>query len=453
MSQEEAFDSFYRATRSDVLLQAFLLTGDLTAATSAVKDAYAVTWQHWKKVSTREAAGEPGIHYVRPLAWRLAQRRHTGRIWHRNKGLDDSQREVLDALHKVPAGRRRVLLLVDVAGVDEAAAARELGLTATAAHERLDRARSELTAVLGQEYAERLRTLSVPADAARLPRPSIVLRAGRQRRRVQTVGAVVGVVALTVGVGAVAHEPGRDRAAAAHHVLPPDGPARDQLPPGVELTAAEQLLEAYQLSDLAPEQSWDVVRTDDNTGGDGINTICQQTRFADPRGLAALVRTYQASGRPTRTALQSVELSRDTEAAERTYDRAVHWFAACQEARLQLLDAYDVTGVGDQARLLRMQVAGDPAQTYDVAIARSGPMTTALVMDTTGDDSPRPGVLATALGDAVENLCPTDDLDGCVHDPRAVRSAPPSSGEEPGFVATVDLPPVERIRQPWVGVP
>ena len=58
MSQEEVFDAFYRETRGDVLLQAFLLTGDLTAATAAVKDAYAVTWQHrpqngWVTRSTR----------------------------------------------------------------------------------------------------------------------------------------------------------------------------------------------------------------------------------------------------------------------------------------------------------------------------------------------------------------------------------------------------------------
>ena len=83
--REESFDSFYRATRRPVLHQAFALTGDLPAAQSAVRDAYVGAWQHWRKVSRLE---DP-LDWVRPRAWQLAQRRHTARIWHRNKGLSE----------------------------------------------------------------------------------------------------------------------------------------------------------------------------------------------------------------------------------------------------------------------------------------------------------------------------------------------------------------------------
>jgi hypothetical protein len=195
------------------------------------------------------------------------------------------------------------------------------------------------------------------------------------------------------------------------------------------------------------------VRTDNNTSGDGINTVCQQARFADPRGLAGLVRTFDASGEPRRTALQSVEISRDVQAAERTYSTTVQWFAGCQVARLRILAAYRVTGVGDDAQLLQVRVSGDPVTTYDVAVARAHEITTTLVMRTTGGPSPKPAVLATTLGSAVERLCPSTDADGCVTVPKAVAEPPPPAGEEPGFVATVDLPPVGSIRQPWVGVP
>jgi DNA-directed RNA polymerase specialized sigma24 family protein len=449
MSQED-FDSLYRSTRSEVLLQAFLLTGDLTAATAAVKDAYAIAWQHWKKVLLRQAKGEEPIDYVRPLAWRLAQRRHTGRIWHRNKGLDDDHKLVLDALHKLPAGGRRVLLLVDVAGVELEPAARELALTTAAAQSRLDEARTELTASLGPSYAERLRAMSEPAASAKLPRPSIVLRAGRERRRVYTVGAVAGAIALTVGVGAAAREPGQERASALHQVLPGGKTVGAKPPKGIELTAPDQLLQQYQLSGLTPTQPWTVVRTDNNTRGDGINMICQQTRFADPRGLATLVRTFEAQGTPARTALQTVEISQDDAAAKNAYTTTIGWFAGCQAARLQMIAAYRVRGVGDQADLLQMQVAGNPLSTYTIGVARVREITTTLVTMTRGGTSPTTAALAATLGDAVGKLCPTD-LDGCSANPTVAAVPPPPSGEEPGFVATVDLPPVGTIGLPWVG--
>lgn len=453
MSQEEVFDAFYRETRADVLLQAFLLTGgDLTAATSAVKDAYAVTWQHWKKVLVLQAGGEEPVAYVRPLTWRLAQRRHTGRLWHRNKGLDERHKQALDGLHKLSGAQRRAVILVDVAEVGQAAATRELALTADALTTRLQEARTGLTAALGPSYVERLRELAEPAGAASLPRPPIVIRAGRSRRRITAVGAVVGAVVLTVGVGAAAREPGQERNTAVHQVLPGGRPVGQQLPDGIELTTPENLLDATEFRALAA-QSWRAVRTDNNTSGNGINTVCQQTRFADPRGLAGLVRTFDAAGEPRRTALQSVEISRDLKATKAAYATTLRWFAGCQVARLRILAAYRVDGVGDEAQILQMRVSGDPVRTYDVAVARAHELTTTLVLRTTGGPSPRTNALAAILGAAVERLCPSTDTDGCVTVPKAVAEPPPPTGEEPGFVATVDLPPVGSIRQPWVGVP
>ncbi|HSV39919.1 MAG TPA: hypothetical protein VLI04_14270 [Nocardioidaceae bacterium] len=453
MEQEEAFDAFYRTTRSDVLLQAFLLTGDLTAAAAAVKDGYTITWQHWKKVVALEAAGEEPMGYVRPLVWRLAQRRHTGRLWHRNKGLSDEHKLVLDAVHKLASGPRRAVLLVDLAGVDVGAAARELGLTAEAATARLETGRTGLADSLGADHLERLRSLAAPAATAKLPRPSIVLRAGRSRRRLTAVVSVTAAVALTVGAGAAAREPGQDRNTAVHQVLPGGKPVGEKLPEGIELTTPESLLEPFQLADLSPKQTWTTVRTDNNTTGDGINIVCQATRFADPRGLAALVRTYDTEGKPQRTALQTVEISRDTTAASRAYDTTVGWFAGCQVARLRLLSAYRVTGVGDEAGLMKIRVAGDPVQTYDVAVARTREITTTVVMRTVDGISAEPADLATTLGDAVEKLCPTTVTAGCVMAPRAIAVPPPPSGEERGFVGTVDLPPVGALREPWLGTP
>ena len=110
MQREESFDSFYQSTRRNLLLQTFALTGDLTAAQSAVKDAYVAAWHLWRKVGPLE--DREG--WVRARAWQLAQRRHAGRIWHRNKGIGEDDRYVLDALAK---GRGQTLAQMSLAWV------------------------------------------------------------------------------------------------------------------------------------------------------------------------------------------------------------------------------------------------------------------------------------------------------------------------------------------------
>ncbi|HEX6247887.1 MAG TPA: hypothetical protein VFZ64_08465, partial [Nocardioidaceae bacterium] len=133
MRAEEQFDSFYLKTRRALVHQAFALTGDLAAAQRAVRDAYVAAWHHWRKVTTHEDPRD----WVRPRAWALAQRRHTARLWQKTRDLPPADREVLDALHRLPVSERRALLMVDLAGVPLDVAARELNVTQVALERQL----------------------------------------------------------------------------------------------------------------------------------------------------------------------------------------------------------------------------------------------------------------------------------------------------------------------------
>lgn len=445
MSQED-FESFYRGTRSDVLLGAFLLTGDLTAATTATRDAYAIAWQHWKKLAERRASGTDATASVRSNAWKLAARRHTGRIWHRNKGLSEAERDILDGLHQLPPAQRRALILVDVAGVELAAAGRELSLTAVATATRLEESRAAVREHLGPDYVARLSSLKSVASASRLPRAPVLMRAGRKRQRVQAVVAVMAAVALTVGAGAAAYEP------VAPERTPSAGgrPTPTPLPEGVTPTSPGQLLDGADLATLGRGRDWEVRRTSANTRGDGINVICQQSRYADPAGVGGLIRTYRAEGRLPARALQTVEISQDEAAAEAAYDTTVSWFARCTEPRIQLVAAYDVTGVGDQAGLLRLRLPGTPARTYDVATARAGEVTTLMAIESSAR-LPQPRNLGRTLGTALDGVCPVD-REPCTKRVRVTPAAPPRAGEEPGFLAALDLPPLDAVPRPWVGI-
>jgi DNA-directed RNA polymerase specialized sigma24 family protein len=448
MEREESFDAFYRDTRRRLLHQTFALTGDQRAAGAAVRDAYVAAWHHWRKVEPLEDR----LDWVRPLSWQLAQRRHAGRIWHRNKGLDDAQRATLDALGTLSTARRRVLLLVDLAGVPLATAARELALTRDVAQRHLAEARLALQQELATDSAgviAALAGLDAALEDVPLPRASIVRRAGRKRRQVHTLVAVAAAVVLTVGSGAVAYQPppGQDRSEALEQVLPQE-PAPEE---AEQLPSADNLLDRDQISRLALDRDWKVVRTHSNTDGDGLNTICQQERFADPDGLSALVRVFKADGKKERRAVQTVEVSADEDEAHRAYRTTLGWYAECQVGRLQLLRAYRVGNIGAEADMLVLRRWKRPVTTYTVALARVGTVVTSTVGQTEGGAPTPPKQVAQSLADSVAMLCARSGATDCSNEPSTRQVPPPPSGTAPGMLAPVDLPPVGGIRFPWVG--
>ena len=109
MRSPETFDAYYVETRTRLLHEAYALTGDAPASRAAVRDAFVVAWHHWRKVGMLEDRDA----YVRPLAFRKARRRHTARIWHRDKALAPEARTTLDALSKLTTRQRELLIPID----------------------------------------------------------------------------------------------------------------------------------------------------------------------------------------------------------------------------------------------------------------------------------------------------------------------------------------------------
>ncbi len=448
MEREETFDAFYRSTRRQVLHQAFALTGDLSAAQGAVRDAYVAAWHHWRKVEPLEDKDA----WVRPHAWQLAQRRHAGRIWHRNKGIDPEHLAVLDGLAKLSSAQRRALLLVQLAGVPLAQAARELGVTQDVAERNLQTASANLAVQLDTD-ATHMRAALLKLDEAvqdvSLPRPSIIRRAGQKRRQAHTLIAAVAATLVAVTSGAVAYQPPPGSNTSLEDVLPRriTGSGGD-----LDLPTADNLLDQDQIKRLGLGQPWQVDRTHSNTTGDGINTVCQQERFADPDGLSALVRTFEAGGRVDRSAVQTVEVSASESQARKGFKTTLGWYAGCQLGRLQILDAYRVDNIGDEASVLTMRVWKRPVTTYTVAVARIGAVTTSTVGRTVGAAPPPPEQITQSLADSVAMLCASSGSEGCTKEPTFRVVPPPPSGEEKGLLAVPDLPPVGRIDKPWVGI-
>jgi DNA-directed RNA polymerase specialized sigma24 family protein len=455
MSDAEQFDAFYAETRERLLVQAFALTGDLPASRSAVRDSFIAAWHRWPKVRRLE---DPEA-WVRPHVWTHAQRRHTARIWHRDTKLDPELRATLDALAKLPVVARRVLLLTQLTRASRHEMAREVGLPLEEAERRLQTAATQFSLqreVPTTAVRPMLEALAAPCADQRWPRAPIIRRAGAARRRTHALAGAALVTATLVGSGfLVADTHG------VHPTLATTGDRLTEVPsagidqPGPSLSSGAvtpvSMLTRGQVARAVPGRRWRI------TGTDPAQTAtlpCQRRSYADPHALTSLVRNFTARhqpGQPAMAAVQTVEYSADTTAAQHGFDTASSWFAGCLVPQMQLLSVRRVQGVGEQAEQYTLRAWPHPATTMVLGVARTGLITTVTVTRTA--DASRPDLAANLrlLTSAVDDLCTTSGGGTCSARPRATFVPAPPAGKLPMMLSEFDLPPVRGVDRPWAG--
>ncbi|MEJ7796267.1 MAG: hypothetical protein WKF50_12000 [Nocardioides sp.] len=452
MIQPEAFDAFYKDARTRLLLQTYALTGDLPAARSAVRDSFIVTWHHWRKVSRLP---DPEA-WVRPHAWAQAQRRHTARIWHRDKSLDPEAKATFEALGKLSLPQRRALVLGRFTTMSLSDRARELGVTPGEAERQTTSATAKFLEhrEIGAEQLDGLcEQLEALVEESPWPRASILRRAGAARRRTHTlVGAAVALAAVVV-TGTVVSGSTLEGQPAEADSGSPAASGSTTADPMAAFTAA-RLLTADELGLLVEGRGWREDATTDNSRGSGRVAPCQQERYADPSGVSTMVRTFDTAptkGEPAVSAVQYAELSATTTSSRRAWHRMLRWYAGCMTPRTQLLNTYSVSGVGDEARLFHLRSWRSPVSTYVVGVARTGQIVTTTLTRTTDDGAPELRDSVRFLGGAINGLCATTPNARCATEPQVKEIAPLRVGEAPSLLIEADLPPVTRVSQPWVG--
>ncbi|MCW2787244.1 MAG: hypothetical protein JWP74_3761 [Marmoricola sp.] len=434
MPSAEDFDEFYVGTRRGIVLQTFALTGDLVASRSAVRDAYVAARHHWAKVGLR---ADPES-WLRPRAWAAAQRRHTARPWHRERDITPEQEAVLEALHELTDVQRRSLVLAHLTTLPDDELAREIGQPQERVQQHLADATAAIVTALDcdpDEIDEKLQSLGPAADTVKLPRPPIIRRNGLRRRRQHAFIGSVLIAGTTVAAGAFVAV----------------GAPAAAVPDAAKLVSKHLLLSVPQVTNLAPKQVWQATGTSDNTEGTGLNNPCQTARFADTNGLGTLVRRFSTTAGPMHSLVQTVEISNSPGAARTAYRTTLGWYAGCTVARLHLVDAYTVTGVGDEAQILRLRIPDQTDSTYVVGIARTGALTASTVLETHGNTLIPAQQIASTLASSVHDLCASKVAGTCTGTVATTGSLPPRSGEAPGMLAVADLPAIARIAKPWAG--
>lgn len=451
------FDAFYKSARERVLVQAYALTGDSTAAQSASRDAFVIAWHHWRKVSVLD---DPET-YVRPLAWRLALRRHTGRVWHRERGIDPDVRATLDALGKLTLPQRQLLLLTQLASVSLPEMAREVGLTQEVAERELQLAAVQFALHRGIEGPAIRSTLDGLGPAldgvVSWPRATIIRRAGAARRRSHTVvgaAVAVGAVALSglvvgdaAGVRPTLHRPA---------LTAPEPSAPAPAPVAPELEDAD-LLAAAEVSDLVPARSWRELSSGADLRGVMADVPCDLDDVAPPAAERAVARSFEARvkrGEPGLALAQAVEAAPRLPAAERRFDRLAAAVAGCATPRTQLLTTSTPDAVGDEAVQFVVRTSGRQPETHVVSLARTGVYTTAVVLALDGADDPPVRRVAAALARAVDAVCDLPGAGACAVAAPGLEARPPlRAGRWPAMLSEFDLPPIDGVPDAWVGTP
>jgi len=148
----EQFTSFYAADFARLVGQLSAMTGDQGEAQDAVQEAFVRAWVHRAEIGT----GPGAEAWVRVTAWRIAVSR-----WRRARegvrlmmlaarpdrvaGPGPDRVAFVEALRKVPAEQRRVLVLYHLADLTVEQIAAETGARPGTVKARLARGRAALT--------------------------------------------------------------------------------------------------------------------------------------------------------------------------------------------------------------------------------------------------------------------------------------------------------------------
>ena len=187
--------------------------------------------------------------------------------------------------------------------------------------------------------------------------------------------------------------------------------------------------------------------------GDGLVMPCQQARFADPKGTAALIRTFApepaapAKADPAPMAVQTAQASSVSEKAPpAAYATTLGWFAGCGDDRAQLLDTQAIDGVGDEASLLVLRTWDGSGATLVVGVARTGELTTTTVTRTPAGKQRLASRAPPGCSLTRSPGCATSRAPGpCAHPASCGRCRRCRRPRCPAMLAEVDLPPVSGV--------
>lgn len=456
----DTFGAFYQESRGRLLHQVYAYVGNTEVAQRTLADAYVAAAQHWRKVSTMD---DPDA-WMREHSFTAAGRstNRARRPWFENAmHTEDTNRPLLVALARLDAIDRNLLIVYVLVGKSLPAAAREVGLTDSAAQLSLDRSAAALNAAgvdatSRERLANALERLRSDLHDEPVEPPNRLRREGNRRRRSHMVLAGLTVVALIIGAGAVTATQDEDAAggqitqggATGIEIADPAGPPTESF-------TVDSLATAEVVSRLDPAEVWRVSSTSADFGQSTPIDECLQIIPSEQRTAHYWVREFTGGVGADRTeVVESLQIGRSSKAAEAAYKSTVMALSTCRGGDIarRLEEFSNLSGTGDAGAMFSYDFSKRSGiQRQYLAVVRTG-LANVIWIARENDNAPiRPKRLAQVAAESVSSLCV--DAEGRCSEPpvESNRATPPvPDGRAVGFLNDVDLPLFEGLTAPWV---
>ena len=151
MRDADEFDAFYTGSARRVLGQVYAMTGNRAEAEDAVSEAFLKAWDRWDTVRdcdspeawVRRVASRNAVSSWRKAVNRLRPHRRDA-VDDEIEGLSPDHVALVQALRRIPADQRRVIVLHHLVDLSVAEISREIGVPDGTVKSWLSRGRSAL---------------------------------------------------------------------------------------------------------------------------------------------------------------------------------------------------------------------------------------------------------------------------------------------------------------------
>ncbi len=280
-----------------------------------------------------------------------------------------------------------------------------------------------------------------------------------RRRLLLMIGAVAVVVVLgLVGGYAIIKTTGQPIAApgpstGAGPTDPAATPSVDASDPGTALITDDLMLSAAQAETIDKKRTWKVALTQRGTTEDSPHhPACLATDATEgaPPPQQTVLRLLSSTGPDSPAALHQATSYSSPEEAAQAYAFAARSLGDCSMTGGWIYQGHLIGGVGDQAVGVTIQVLDSSTTEYrTVVLARTG-----RIVDVIDVAKPDKAVtakrVAEVAGSVVDTQCRAAG-GACSDQPEAQDGPPPLGGDQPGFLASGDLPPIGPELTRWAG--
>jgi hypothetical protein len=312
----------------------------------------------------------------------------------------------------------------------------------------LPRVRDDRSTTILPKTAERRRRDELDDDEADV-RP---LLRGRTRMILTIAGvAVVVIIGLVLGYAAL-NVGGRPAAEPSAGVSIDPSTGASVTPTPVALLDDSSMIDDQMARQIDPDRTWQVASTQRGLDSNSPRAACFPSDPVDgqPDPQQTIQRLLSSTGKNPPALLHQAESYGTPEEAAQAYVAISKALGSCAVVGAWIDSGRTVSGLGDQSSGAVVIVTDTGKQSFhSLVISRTGRVVD--IVDVAQPESATsPKGVANALGEAITVQCTTSG-GACAENVKVKAGPPPLGGDEPGFLAAGDLPPVGDTPSLWVG--